>query len=877
MKTRLIAVLLLALALPTLVAAADPQPPELRLPEVARPVLMTVDLTILPEQETFDGKVGIDLELAGPASFLWLNARHLEIQSATLRAGGKESAVRVVAGGDDFAGFDFGRELPAGKAHLAVRYRGKLDAVETEGLFRQKDGEDWYAFSQFESTFARRAFPCFDEPSYRTPWQLTLHVKEGNVAVSNAPQVASRPEANGMKAVEFAPTKPISSYLVALGVGPFKIVDAGTWGRSKTPVRMVVAKGKEGLTGYAAEVTGPLLAALEEYFEIPYPFGKLDNLAVPQTVGFGAMENPGLVTYVDRLILADPARQTLERQRAYAGTAAHENAHMWFGDYVTMKWWDDIWLNEGFATWMAGKIVAQWKPEWGGEDENAGRRSSAMGADSLASSQPVRRPIRNQGDIQSAFDGISYAKGGALLSMFETWMGPERFRKGVQRYMKTHAWGNATSDDFLAALAAEGAPEVARSFATFLDQPGVPVVSVAVTCEGGKGKLALAQRRYVPLGSPVSKSQLWQVPVTLRYGAGARSETAKVLLDTAAKSTDLAFCPDWVQANHGGFGYYVAQYSGRLLEQLSALATTLPIAEQMALLDDTRFLFSAGDLSPESALGILPRFTDSTSRLVLDSVLDLATSVDDNLVADAARPNYERYLVHLFGARGQKLGFAKRDGESLDDTLLRPAVQRALGITAADPATRAEARRLTEAWFEDPKAIGPEMLGSVLAIAATTGDAALFDRFEAAARKEQDRRTRGQILAALGQFRDPAAVEKGLQLVLSGKFDVREAGGVAWGLSGDRVSRAMAYDWVKRSFDPLAAAMPEQYTAALVYMAIGYCDTAHRDEIAAFFGPRVQKLSGGQNNLDRVLDVVNICIGRRDKQEAGVSAFLKAY
>lgn len=877
MKTRLASVLLLALAAPALLLAADPQPPELRLPEVAHPVMMEVDLTILPEQETFAGKVGIELELHQPTSFLWLNARHLEIESASLRAGGEESAVRVVAGGEDFAGFDFGRELAAGKVHLAVRYRGKLDAVETEGLFRQKDGEDWYAFSQFESTFARRAFPCFDEPSYRTPWKITLHVKQSNVAVSNSPAVAERQEADGMKAVEFAPTKPISSYLVALGVGPFTVVDAGTWGRSKTPVRMVVAKGKEGMTGYASEVTGPLLAALEEYFEIPYPFGKLDNLAIPQTVGFGAMENPGLVTYVDRLLLSDPTRDTLDRQRAYAGTAAHENAHMWFGDYVTMKWWDDIWLNEGFATWMAGKIVAQWKPEWGGEDENAGRRSSAMGADSLASSQPVRRPIHNQGDIQSAFDGISYAKGGALLSMFETWMGPERFRKGVQRYMKTHAWGNATSDDFLAALAAEGAPEVARSFATFLDQPGVPVVSVAVTCEAGKGKLALAQRRYVPLGSPVSQNQLWQVPVTLRYGASGKSETAKVLVDGATKSADLAFCPDWVQANHGGFGYYVSEYSGPLLERLSAVATTLPIAEQMALLDDTRFLFSAGDLSPEAALGLLPRFADSSSRLVVDSVLDLALSVDGNLVTDALRPNYERYLVRLFGARGQKLGFTKRAGEHLDDTLLRPAVLRALGITAADPATRAEARRLTDAWLGDPAAIGPEMLGSVLGIAAVSGDVALFDRLEAAALKEPNRRTRGQILTALGQFRDPAAVEKGLQLVLSGKFDVREAGGVAWNLSGERATRETVLDWVKRSFDSLATAMPEQYTAALVYTAAGFCDKAQRDEIAAFFGPRVQKLSGGQNNLDRVLDIVNICIGRREKQEAGVSAFLAAY
>lgn len=880
MKTRLSTALTLALALPALLSAADPQPPELRLPAVAHPVLMDVDLTILPEQETFDGRVGIDLDLTGATSFLWLNAHRLEIQSATLRAGSEESAVRIVAGGEDFAGFDFGREVPAGRVHLAIAYRGKLDAVETEGLFRQKDGEDWYVFSQFESTFARRAFPCFDEPSYRTHWKLTLHVQAGQVAVSNAPSVAERPEANGMKAVEFATTKPISSYLVALGVGPFTVVDAGTWGRSKTPVRLVVAKGKAGMTGYAAEVTGPLLAALEEYFEIPYPFGKLDNLSIPQTVGFGAMENPGLVTYVERLILADPARQTLDRQRAYAGTAAHENAHMWFGDYVTMRWWDDIWLNEGFATWMAGKIVAQWKPEWGGEDENAGRRSTAMRADSLASSQPVRRPIHNQGDIQSAFDGISYAKGGALLSMFETWMGPERFRKGVQRYLKTHAWGNATSDDFLAALAAEGAPEVAKSFATFLDQPGVPIVSVAVTCEAGKAKLALAQRRYVPLGSPVSQVQTWQVPVTLRYGvqgAGGKSQTAKVLVDSVTKSADLAFCPDWVQANHGGFGYYVSEYSGALLDSLSAAATTLPITEQMALIDDISFLFSAGDLSPEAALGVLPRFTDSTHRLVVESALDLALSVEDNLVAEAVRPSYERFLVRLFGDRGRKLGFTQRAGESLDDTLLRPRLIRTLGVAAADPATRSEARRLTEVWLTDPKAIGSEMLATVLGIAASDGDVALFDRLEAAARKEQDRRTRGQILTALGQFRDPAAVEKGLQLVLAGKFDIREAGGVAWELSGDRVSRAMAYDWVKRSFDPLAAALPEQYSAALVYMAIGFCDTAHRDEIAAFFAPRVQKLSGGQNNLDRVLDVVNICIGRREKQEAGVSAFLKAY
>ncbi len=877
MKSRLAVCLAIALAATGRLAAELPQPPELRLPEVAKPLRMKVDLTILPDRERFDGKVEIELELKAATRLLWLNASQLEFAAASLEAGGEPQPVTVVAGGTDFAGFDFGRDVAPGRATLRIAYRGQLDPIETDGLFRQQDNGNWYAFSQFESTYARRAFPCFDEPSYRVPWQLTLHVRSEHFAVSNTPAVAERPEGEGMKAVEFATTPPISSYLVAFAVGPFSVVDAGSWGRARTPVRIIVPRGHEAKAAYAAQTMGPILVALEDYFDIPYPFGKLDSLAIPQTVSFGAMENPGLVTYVDRLLLIDPQQGGLQHERSYASTAAHENAHQWFGDLVTMVWWDDIWLNEGFATWAGGKALIRWKPEWQTESETAERRVEAMGADSLASAKPVRRPIRNSGDIVAAFDGISYQKGGALLSMFEAWMGPERFRKGIQRYLRKHAWSNATSDDFLAALAAEEAPEVASSFASFLDQPGVPVVSVASDCGSAGARVTLAQRRYVPLGSAVDRAQTWRVPVRLRYGAGDRVGEARVLLQGGSVTSALEFCPEWIEGNAGGLGYFITEYRPPLLDRLAARGSALGVPEQVALLEDANFLFASGDLPAAGALGLLERFAASDNRLVAEAAIEIAESIDEHLVAADRRANYHRFIDRLFGSRAKGLGLVPRAGESLDDSLLRPKIFGLVADVGENPELRREARRLADAWLADPLAIHPDMLGTVLRVAARDGDAAFFDQLVAAGDKLEDRRARQQLFRALGAFRDPAAVRKGLDLVLSGRFDVREASMVMYFLSGDREARQTVFDWVESSYDQLAKALPEQYTVGLVFTGVGFCDAEHRREVEAFFAPRVAELTAGPNMLTRALDVVDICIARRTAQEGSVSSFLAAY
>ena len=867
---------LLALAAP--LAAEPVAPPELRLPAGARPVRMTVDLTVRPELETFDGRVAAEIVLERPAARLWLNATALEIGEARLLAGGEAFAARVLPGGEDFVGFEFEREVPAGAATLEIAYRGRLDPVETEGLFRQQDGDEWYAYSQFEATDARRAFPCFDEPSFRTPWRLTLHVRREHMAVSNSPVVAEREEEGGMKAVEFAETPPLPSYLIALGVGPFVAVDAGVWGRARTPVRIVVPRGREGRTGYAAETTGALLARLEDYFEIPHPFAKLDNLVIPQTVSFSAMENPGLITYAERVLLVDPANAALAPRRGYASTAGHENAHLWFGDLVTLAWWDDIWLNEGFASWISDKVIAAWKPEWFSAAERAERRGRAVGADSLASARQVRRPIASKDDIVTAFDGIAYGKGASLLEMFEAWMGPERFRAGIRRYLQRHSWGNATSADFLAALAEEGGPEVASAFASFLDQPGAPTVSFALRCdEGGPARLELAQRRYLPLGTPAQAPARWAIPIRLRIGSDPRVESVRVLLEAERQTVDLPFCPQWVAGNEEGIGYYLSAYQGDLLARAAEHADRLDAGEQIALLEDAARLFAAGELPPEAVLGLLPRFAASPHRRVVESAIEIAKSIDDHLVSDAARPHYRRFLAAVFGARLEALGVDSRPGEPGDDALLRPGLVALLTGPGEDAELAAAVRLRVERWLADRAALAPDLVAAYLKVAARHGDGPLFDRLLDAAGREQDARARRSLLEALGSFREPALVDRALELFASGRFDLREAGWMLWTMIAERDSRQRLFDWTRRSFEDLAARLPAQFTAALAYTAVGFCDAEHRKEADQFFRPRTAALPGGEIVLDQVLGIVDICVARRAAQAGPVSGFLTAY
>src|SRR5580704_803778 len=488
--------LFLSLALCVSAFAAD-GPPKTRLAEVEdiQPTSYQADLTLDPGKDTYSGSISISMQVNKPVETIWLNQEKLTIKSAVLTSRGVEHRAHIVPGGDDFVGIAFDAPLPADAAVLAIGYTGEVVTKNSIGIFHQQESGNWYLFSQFEATDARAAFPCFDEPSYKTPWQLTLHFPSGNSAISNTPP-ASETSANGVKTVVFKETKPLPSYLVAFAVGPFEYVNAGVAGKKKVPVRIVVPKGKAGEAKYAAEVTATILTRLEDYFGIPYPYEKADQVAIPNTAGFGAMENVGMVTYEQNIILADPKTDRIGRQRGYASTAAHELAHQWFGDLVTTAWWDDIWLNEAFATWMERKLIAEWKPEWQTRVSDVSDKLGAESDDSLISVRKIRQPITSKDDINNAFDTITYQKGASVIGMFENLMGPEEFRKGVQGYLKQYAFRATTAAEFLDSLSTSSKRNVTTAFSTFLNQAGVPIVTVALDCTGAKPALKVEQERF---------------------------------------------------------------------------------------------------------------------------------------------------------------------------------------------------------------------------------------------------------------------------------------------------------------------------------------------------------------------------------------------
>lgn len=844
--------------------------PKLRLPDNARPTRVSATLTVVPSRDTFEGEMRMDVELRTPVSVLWLEADGLTLGTASANVAGETSNASIVSGHPGFVGLSFDRPLPAGPAKVRISYAGKLSSTEVEGASKQIEGGEPYVFTHFEPLAARRVFPCFDEPSYKVPWQLTLRVKKGDSAVSNTSPIAVEEGADGFTSYRFAETKPLPSYLIAFAVGPFGYVDAGKVG--KTPVRIVVPRGKESWARFAAESTKPVLERLESYFGSPYPYDKLDLIAVPMFGG--AMENPGLVTYRQSLILSKPGMASTGFRRAFASVNAHELAHQWFGDLVTTAWWDDLWLNEAFATWMTPKIVDGYRPDWGFAANRAAAANGAMRTDSLVSARAIRQPIASEDDIHNAFDGITYQKGAAVIAMFERWVGPEVFQKGVQRYLREHAHGTATARDLLSALSAESGKDVAGPFETFLERPGVPRVETSLTC-AASAKLGLSQSRYLPLGSSgATDAAPWKIPVCARFGAGKKVERACTLLEGKEGALALPFCPEWVVPNDEASGYYrTARSPADLAHLVGHLDGTSP-AERISLAGDVLASARSEGGNLADFLSLVPALAKDSDVHVVDAALGPVASLRDvPLVDEGNRAAYAAFVRRAFGDRAKKLGLKSKPGEDEETRWIRPSLVEIVADQGEDPTLRAACTKLAKAWISDKDAVEPELQGTVLSVAAAFGDRALFDALVGEAKHAKERVDRDRAIWALGQFREPSLAKAALALMLDPELDARDTVRILWGVARTPAGVPLAFAFLNAEMDALVARLPRDWAAGFPGVGAAFCDERKRAEVEALFRPRASRFVGGPRLLDQALENLHLCHVYRTTQAPRVSAF----
>jgi cytosol alanyl aminopeptidase len=853
-----------------------PEPPALRLPTNVRPVRYEATLTLDPQQDTFKGAIDIDVSLVSKTRLIWLHASEIAVQSASMTAGSTSFRVGTTAANDHFMAITLPRDVGPGHARLSIRYSGKIHDNDDLGVFRQREGGDRYLFSQFESIYARRAFPCFDEPSFKAPWKLSIRTRKDLAAVSNTSVESESDEGGGWKVVHFRETKPLSSYLVAFAIGPFDFRDAGR-SRSGMPIRMIVPRGRSADVEYAATNTAQLLALIENYFGTPCPFDKLDFMTIPVSTTWGAMENPGMITFVQQILLIKPGELTVEKQRRYASVVAHEMAHLWVGDLVTMEWWDDIWLNEAFASWLEERIVNEWQPEWHEDVDSLFSSSSAMRSDEVASARTVRERIRTQGDILNAFDSITYSKGAKILSMFESFLGPEVFRTGVRKYIEGHSWKNATTEDFVASMSASAGRDVKPAFSTFLDQNGVPLVTASAHCEqGAKTTIRLAQSRYLPPGSAADPARIWKIPVCVRYGEGETTDRDCFLLEAPAAEFKLGHaraCPDWVLPNASWDGYYRSGFSpGDLREFVDKGIAHMTVVESVGLLQDLRAHMANNMLPAATALAAAGKLAGDPNRSVVEASANIPWGLAP-IISDELRPGYERFIRETYGARARVLGLQSRPADDEDTKLLRSSLLSLVGGEGNDPELVAGATKLARAWFEDRKAIDPETVDDVLSIAAQHGNRELFERGLAELGKPKDREDLKRILSFLGNFRNPDIEVKALDLVLSDAIEPMESIRILGFAASHRETRPTAYAFVKAHYDALSKRLSQEMMARLPLYFSSFCDESVKADVARFFGESSQAILGARRLLDQSLERISINVAFRVAVQPQLAAF----
>jgi alanyl aminopeptidase len=883
----------------TVVAVAAPEAPTGPLPEGITPTHYTLALRIVPTEERFSGTVDIRVTVERPTTEIWLHGTSLHVSRATvspgLAAAAEHTAIDARWEPSDQEGVNalrFDTPVGPGEATIHLEYDAAFDR-QLKGLYRVDVGGDSYAFTQFEATSARYAFPGFDEPRFKTPFDVSIEMRAADRAVANTMLTETTPLDGEMQRVTFATTEPLPTYLVAMAVGPLDIVDAppippNAVRTRPLPLRGVAARGRGPELAYALAHTPAIVAALEDYFGIEYPYDKLDIIAVPDFAS-GAMENAGAITFREQLLLL--AEHAPEDQiRAFTSVMAHELAHHWFGDLVTMPWWDDIWLNEAFATWMGQHIVEVVAPDQHADLALLAGVHGAMSSDSLAAARQIRQPIANEDDIRNAFDSITYQKGGGVLAMFERWVGEDTFRSGIRQYLTQHRFSTARSEDLLQALSAVANRDVATPFLSFLEQPGVPLISADLACGEGGRFVDLTQRRFAPTGSTIaSGASIWSVPVCIRYGVGRQTLEECTLLSGA--SARLAIpgdrCPDWIFPNADAAGYYRYTLPA---DDLAALIehgyASLTPGERLSLANNLRAAYASGVLPAADVLTASERLATDDTRLVAVEPFALFTALIDDLTPEERRDDARAYVRSVYGPRFTRLGWTARARDDGDTVLLRRDLASYLVRVGRDPAVRTRAAALGRAYLGfggdgaiHPRAVEPTLISTALIAAVNepvdgAANTAFFDALLEHLVGTSDAMLRANILAAIGNVEDPALAARALALGADARLRVNEVTVPLQFQAETPEGRLRAWAWAGTSFDSVFARVATTRGGYAPLLFAGFCDAGHQAELEQFFTPRLATLPGAPRNLRSALEAISLCVARVEAQRASAVSFL---
>jgi aminopeptidase N len=821
---------------------------------------------------SFQGDESIDVHVLSATNTIVLDAVEMEFKSATVSADGKQLTATVKPNGDkETVTLHLPSAIAAGAGSIHIHYVGTLND-KLRGLYRSEANGRKYAVTQFEAIDARAAFPSFDEPAYKATFDISAVVDKNDTAISNGKIISDEPGPTpGKHTIKFSTTPKMSSYLVALTVGDWKCISGEQDG---IPLRVCSVPGKEQQGKFALEATKAILRYYDQYFSIKYPYEKLDQIAAPDFEA-GAMENTAAIIYREQDLLIDEANASVDDQREVAFTIAHEMAHQWFGDLVTMKWWNDIWLNEGFASWMENKPVAAWKPEWNVSQLQAAGTGQALNVDSVQNTRPIRQKAELREEINSLFDGIAYGKTAAVLRMLEGYLGEDAFRKGVNSYIEAHKYANATAEDFWTAMTQASGKPVDKIMSTFVIQPGAPFVSVDARCTNGDTEVALSQQRFYssPKLMQERSNETWQIPVCMSAIGG--SATACDVLSQKQQTFKLKGCSAGVFPDVNGAGLYRYSFDPALYTSPKFDVKELSAEDQVSLIGNEGALLASGQHHIQQFLSMATKFRGVDTPEAVSGLSGQLTFAHNYLVTAQDRAQYEAWIRDVFNPTLQKIGMNPSSADTPGVRNVRATLVRLLGNAGEDPQVIAFAKKIVADYMQNVQGIDPTLLDACFPVAAAHGDAALYDAFLAKTKTtSHSPQEYYRYFHALSNFRDPALLKRTREWSLGP--DVRNQDmGIMFGVLTNPAGKQLAWDFIRERYADIENKAGQSiFGAQYAYYAVGvFCDSKSRSEGEQFL--REHAVPGLERVGRQQLERVDQCIDLRQREEGNFAKYFE--